>query len=284
MAAPTLKFAVGNAASTTSSSSMTNTQTTTPLTSTTNFQAASTPGEGMILIDEGAATEEITYATGVSGSNLTTPLANRGLEGGSAQAHSSGVSVKGILTAGMWNDLITSLTNTLFTQSTGALKSGIVLTLPQINDTSSDHQYVFAVSELTADRTVTLPLLTGADTFVFNDHIQTLTNKRITQRVGTTADAATITPVGDSNDMYTVTALAQATTIAAPSGTPTNGQKLIIRLLDNGTGRALTWNSIYVVIGVTLPTTTVASKYHYIGCIYNSASSKWDVLAVLAQA
>ena len=34
-----------------------------------------------------------------------------------------------------------------------------VLTTPQINDTSSDHQYVFAVSELAADRTVTLPLL-----------------------------------------------------------------------------------------------------------------------------
>ena len=51
------------------------------------------------------------------------------------------------------------------------------LTLPQINDTTADHQYVFAVSELTADRTVTLPLLTGNDEFVFKDHTQTLTNK-----------------------------------------------------------------------------------------------------------
>ena len=33
-----------------------------------------------------------------------------------------------------------------------------VLTTPQINDSSADHQYVFAVSELAADRTVTLPL------------------------------------------------------------------------------------------------------------------------------
>jgi microcystin-dependent protein len=44
------------------------------------------------------------------------------------------------------------------------------LTLPQINDTSSDHQYVFAVSELTADRTVTLPLLAANDEFVFKAH------------------------------------------------------------------------------------------------------------------
>lgn len=112
---------------------------------------------------------------------------------------------------------------------------------------------------------------------------QTLTNKRITPRVGTVADAATITPTGDSSDMYTVTALAQAATIAAPSGTPTNGQKLIIRLLDNGTARGLTWNAIYAVIGVSLPTTTVLGKYTYVGCIYNSASAKWDVVAVQTQ-
>lgn len=54
-----------------------------------------------------------------------------------------------------------------------------VLDLPQINDTSDDHQYVFAVNELTADRTVTLPLLTGNDTFVFEGHTATLTNKTI---------------------------------------------------------------------------------------------------------
>jgi len=55
-----------------------------------------------------------------------------------------------------------------------------VLTTPQINDTSSDHQYIFAASELIADRTVTLPLLTGNDTFVFEAHTQTLTNKTFT--------------------------------------------------------------------------------------------------------
>lgn len=53
------------------------------------------------------------------------------------------------------------------------------LTAPQINDTSADHQYVFGVSELTLDRTVTLPLLTGDDTFVFAAHAETLTNKTI---------------------------------------------------------------------------------------------------------
>jgi hypothetical protein len=54
-----------------------------------------------------------------------------------------------------------------------------VITTPQINDTSADHQYVFAVSELAADRTVTLPLLASADEFTFNAHAQTLTNKSV---------------------------------------------------------------------------------------------------------
>ena len=54
-----------------------------------------------------------------------------------------------------------------------------ILTTPQINDSASDHQYIIAVGNLAADRTVTLPVLTGNDTLVFNAHAQTLTNKTI---------------------------------------------------------------------------------------------------------
>lgn len=116
---------------------------------------------------------------------------------------------------------------------------------------------------------------------------QTLTNKRVTPRVVSITDAATITPTGDSADQYVVTALAQTATIAAPSGTPTDGQKLVIRIEDNGTGRALTWTTssgAYRAVGVTLPTTTVASKVVYIGCIYNSQDTFWDVIAVAQMA
>ena len=54
-----------------------------------------------------------------------------------------------------------------------------VLTTPQINDSSANHQYIFAVNALSANRTITLPLLTGDDEFTFNSHTQTLSNKTL---------------------------------------------------------------------------------------------------------
>ncbi|HEU4574616.1 MAG TPA: hypothetical protein VFS36_06400 [Chitinophagaceae bacterium] len=110
---------------------------------------------------------------------------------------------------------------------------------------------------------------------------ETLTNKRVTKRVGTTASSATPTPNADSHDVYTVTALAATATFGAPTGTPTEGQSLIIRVKDNGTARSLSWNAVYRSgTDVTLPTTTVVNKTLYIGFIYNSTDSKWDCVAV----
>jgi hypothetical protein len=101
--------------------------------------------------------------------------------------------------------------------------------------------------------------------------------------VGTMISGANVTP-SVNNTQYNVTALAEAATILAPSGTPVDGQKLTIRIIDDGNAQALTWNAIYTVIGTTLPTTTVASKYVYVGCIYNAQETTWDVVSVAQQA
>ena len=85
-----------------------------------------------------------------------------------------------------------------------------VLTTPQINDTSADHQYVFAVSELTADRTVTMPLLTGNDEFVFKDHTQTLTNKTLTSAALTTPQVTTSINDANGAELIQITATASA--------------------------------------------------------------------------
>lgn len=111
----------------------------------------------------------------------------------------------------------------------------------------------------------------------------TLTNKRITPRVVTAADDATAIIDVDITDQYQLTAMANATTIST-TGTPVAGQKLVIRLKDDATARALTWDAVFRAVGVTLPTTTVVSKTHYIGCLYNATDTKWDAVAVVAQA
>lgn len=114
---------------------------------------------------------------------------------------------------------------------------------------------------------------------------QTLTNKRIDPRFTSTTSASTLSPDISAKDMYMFTALAAALTINAPTGTPVDGDKLIFRIKDNGTAQTLTWNAIYRTVGVgTLPTTTTAGKIVYFGCIYNSAETLWDVVALSQQA
>jgi hypothetical protein len=114
----------------------------------------------------------------------------------------------------------------------------------------------------------------------------TLTNKRITPRIGTTTSAATITPTSDASDQYNVTALATTAAFAIPSGTPTDGQKLSIRIYA-GTTQTISWDTTaggYRVIGTTLPLSVAAGKTIYVGCVYNAADSFWDVVAVATQA
>ena len=100
------------------------------------------------------------------------------------------------------------------------------------------------------------------------------------KREVTIASSATPTPNGDITDIYTITALAEAATFGAPTGTPTQGQTLLIRIKDNATARALGFNAIYRAgTDIALPTTTVISKTIYLGFIYNVADSKWDLIA-----
>lgn len=126
-------------------------------------------------------------------------------------------------------------------------------------------------------------MLTGADEFVFKAHPQTFTNKTITQRVITTTDDATAVIDVTLTDVYQLSAVANATTFST-TGTPIDGQKIMIRFKDAGVAKGLTWDAIFVAVGVTLPTTTVAGKWHYVGSVYNSAATKFHVIAVTVEA
>ena len=103
-------------------------------------------------------------------------------------------------------------------------------------------------------------------------------------RVSSIASTGSLTINTDDTDTQILTALGTAVTIEDPSGTPSQSQRLVIRIKDDGTGRAITWDSVFREIGITLPTTTVATKTIYVGFMYNATDSTWDAVAYNLQA
>lgn len=110
----------------------------------------------------------------------------------------------------------------------------------------------------------------------------TLTNKRITKRVGTTTSSGTPTINSDNVDMYGLTAQAAAITSFTTnlSGTPTNGQTLWIYIVGTGTFD-ITWGASFESsAAVTLPTTgAITTTRSDLGFVWNAATSKWRLIA-----
>ena len=156
-----------------------------------------------------------------------------------AQPHSASVTNTLTLPAGGDGELVSTVaTQTL----SGKTLTSPVLTTPQINDTSSDHQYVFAVSELAADRTVTLPLLAGDDEFVFKDHIQTLTNKTLTSATltGLFGSVQSLSGAGAVDVVNTVTEITSTGADALTLANGTVGQVKVITMIVDGGDATLT--------------------------------------------
>jgi hypothetical protein len=95
------------------------------------------------------------------------------------------------------------------------------------------------------------------------------------------AASDTYTPNVDTTDVALISAPAAAFTLAAPTGTPANRQRLRIDITSDATGRVPTWNAAYISSGIAaLPTTALpASKTVSLGFEYNSTISKYVLLA-----
>ena len=148
--------------------------------------------------------------------------------------------------------------------------------------------HVNASNEITAITEKTT--VANIDEFIIEDSVASFVKKSVKRKAiidpisSTTASTATLTIDTDVSDFATITAQAEGLTIAAPTGSPVEGQKLIIRLKDDGSARAITFNAIFRALGVTLPTTTVVSKITYLGLVYNSTDTKWDIVATKTEA
>ncbi len=122
-----------------------------------------------------------------------------------------------------------------------------------------------AMSAATADVDYVTPTGTG-----------TLTNKRISARVGSTTSSATPTINTDNVDIYKLTAQAVDITSFTTNltGTPTDGQCLIIEITGTA-ARAITWGASFEASTVALPTTTVTTDMLAVAFLYNAVTSKW---------
>lgn len=155
-----------------------------------------------------------------------------------------------------------------------------ILTGPQINDTSSTHRYTIVPAELVANRNIRLPLLTDSDTFTFNSHASTLTNKTLTSPILTTPRVTTAINDVNGAESIRITAtssavndvnITNAATGNKPSITATGDDtNITLRLAGKGTGSVEIAKAAYT--SATITTAGAAStSATYIICNSGSA-------------
>ena len=106
---------------------------------------------------------------------------------------------------------------------------------------------------------------------------QTLSAKRLTPRAVSYADNATVTLNVDTTDIAVIAALSQTTNFANPTGTPTDGQYITIRV-TTAASQSVTWGTAFAAsAGGTLPaTTTGGGAVDYFDVKYNAATAKYE--------
>jgi len=101
--------------------------------------------------------------------------------------------------------------------------------------------------------------------------------------VATAADATSITPACDTADIVkqTNSQAAGTLTINAPTGTPNDGQELMLRIKSTNV-QTFSWNATYRgSLDTPLPVSTYAgSTTCYLGFRYNATDLRWDLVAV----
>lgn len=171
---------------------------------------------------------------------------------------------------------------------------GITGTLAQFNTACTDANFAStdAANTFTGTQTITQIDMGNTDTSITRLWAWLIWVEWV--RVRTTTDvvvsaASYTTDTGtslnmDNLDIFVVTAQAGALLFNSPVWTLVQGRKLIIRIKDNGTARALTWNAVFRAMWTALPSTTVLSKTLYLWFIYNSTDSKFDLIASAQEA
>lgn len=104
---------------------------------------------------------------------------------------------------------------------------------------------------------------------------------RVVSAASYTTDTGTALSV-DTCDKFVITAQAGPLKFNNPGGTVAEGSKLRIRIEDNGTAQALTYDTQFRASSdLDLPSTTVLGKVLEMGFEWDATDSKWTLMALL---
>lgn len=223
------------------------------------------------------ANERETFIGKVSGSDFINSV--RQLEG-QAQAWEADTVLEVLVTATVWNKLIEGIE---VEHNDDGTHSDI--TADTVETTSLEINSTGPIDKVLPS-TATDGELDDDEALVTGKKIKEYVNTKNLVRTTTEVSSATPTINTDNTDIHTITALATAITSMTTnlSGTPVNGQKLILRFKDDGTARGIAHGASFASRGATLLTTTTLGKYSYEALIWNSTTSTWDCVAVVTEA
>lgn len=208
------------------------------------------------------------YRVDTTAFNALTRINTKGTVSSVALANGFGLSISGSPVTGTGTITATVDTTKVATKAdVNAKGSGTVTSIQVVGGTGAT---VTPTTAVTTSGVYTVTPEVSSATY------NTLSNKRWVPRVISAASYTTsVTIPADSVDLFQITAQAGALLFNAPSGTPNNGDLLVIRIKDNGTARALTYNAIF---NWSPPSTTVLGKYLVMCFMYNSVTSNWNFM------
>jgi hypothetical protein len=99
-----------------------------------------------------------------------------------------------------------------------------------------------------------------------------IVNPRVTSQA-TAGSGGSAQPNADTTDIYKLTAQDAQVDFKTPSGTPVDGQKLMIEIWATGAARTVGFGTGYTAAGAVMPTSVPQGKKVTYGFEYDTANS-----------
>ena len=241
---------------------------------TGTLTAAAITASGTISMTGGTVT--LGSSTGASTVGLGTGATTTGntktinIGGAAASGSTQNINIGSTAASGSTQAIVigsTAATNTVTVNGTTTLQGTVNVTgTMSVTGTAAFTSTVTATTAAASDSTTNV-----ATTAFVNSRIQTITTTNFTT-------SYTINSGNKYNVQLNVTAQAGALLFNNPTGTWVNNQMILGSVQDNGSNRAITWDTKWVgANGSTLPSTTTTGRPLIFVALYNSFQDKYYV-------